>query len=191
VTLEGFVDPVDGSRKTVLDRGNTAGGTAVFQFTGADDVTIRGFGITGAETGVTINDVDSDRVTVADNEIFANTIGIRQNWYATGDTLTIANNDVWGNRSEGISVWFGGAAATQPVVVGNRVYANSSGIGVGGAVLVTGNTVWRNSQTGISMWHDGPVARDNVVFDNGTLCLAGFASWLGCFGLGLGHGSDN
>ena len=30
-----------------------------------------------------------------------------------------------------------------------------------------------------------------VIFDNGSLSLAGFASWLGCFGLGLGHGSDN
>jgi hypothetical protein len=30
-----------------------------------------------------------------------------------------------------------------------------------------------------------------VIFDNGSFSLAGFASWLGCFGLGLGHGSDN
>jgi hypothetical protein len=67
VVLEGWVDPVDGSRDTVLNRGNT-NSTAVFEFTGGDDITIRGFGITGAQHGVLLApSADSDRVTVTGN----------------------------------------------------------------------------------------------------------------------------
>jgi autotransporter-associated beta strand protein len=171
VTLEGFVDSADGSRKTVLNRGNTASGTAVFQFTGADDVTIRGFGITGAQTGVSIaGDVDSDRVTVTGNEVFqnsANGISVSSSNRTTSESLVVSNNDVWGNQNYGIYTW-NLPTSGQAVVTGNRVYANGSGTGIYGygGVLVTSNTTWGQG-TGISV-DSGAVIRNNVAFDNST-----------------------
>jgi len=177
VVLEGWVDPVDGSRKTVLDRGNTAYGTAVFQFTGADDVTIRGFGITGAETGILIvGDVDSDRVTVTGNEVFQNSTGISASSsnYTTSDSLVVSNNDVWGNQNDGIYT-YNLPASVQPLITGNRVYANRSiGIYVSSGGLVTSNTVW-GQNTGIYLYDYNAVARNNVAFDNTT----GISSYYG------------
>ena len=94
VVLEGWVDPVDGSRDTILDRDNMSG--IVFELMGADDVTIRGFGITGAATGVQLTaGVDSDRVTVTGSEIFetGTLASVTTSWRPT--TTSGATRPVW------------------------------------------------------------------------------------------------
>ncbi|MBM4013130.1 MAG: hypothetical protein FJ286_17510, partial [Planctomycetes bacterium] len=181
VVVEGFVDAVDGSRKSVLNRGNTADRTAVFQFAGADDVTIRGLGITGAQRGIVLDlysPVDSDRVTITGNEIFGNYyegIYSSSGWGASdSEFLLISDNDIWGNE-RGINGGIpSGQSGFRMTITGNRVRSNSQ-VGIaadGSGVLVTNNTVWSHvtgsyGGSGISV-SGGAVARGNIAFANGT-----------------------
>ncbi|MBI1395302.1 MAG: LEPR-XLL domain-containing protein, partial [Betaproteobacteria bacterium] len=68
VTIEGSVGV---GHASVLDRGNTNAGTAVFELQGASDVTLSHLSVTGAQTGIwASNTANSDRLTVEDSAIY-------------------------------------------------------------------------------------------------------------------------
>ncbi len=81
VTMRGAM-----AHETVLDRGNTNTGAYVFEFQGADDVTLESLQITGGQYGVYATTVvDSDRLSIVDSRVYGNA-----QWgvYATRATTT-------------------------------------------------------------------------------------------------------
>ncbi|MBL8338895.1 MAG: right-handed parallel beta-helix repeat-containing protein, partial [Rhodoferax sp.] len=137
---------------TLLDRGNTTSSSHIFQFAGADNVTLDHLSMTGAYHAVLLaSGVDSDNITVSNSEIYRNAsdglnvqtgnegfllVGsnVREN-ASSGITLNalrgaITGNALWGNGQWGISASASGATNRSDwmVVSGNRSFDNANGI---------------------------------------------------------------
>ena len=178
---------VRADNRTVLDRSNTSTGSYVFEFTGADDVTLDSLSITGAVYGVYANyTVDSDRVTLSNNEIFNNSnIGIyiqrnsNQDW-------TIENNEIYGHNNGGnddYGIWIENATGVQVLnndvranyygiradgntwIFGNDVYSNHTGVYSFGTVLIENNDIYQNSEDGIYL-NSSSRAVNNRIYGN-------------------------
>ena len=183
VAIEG---PTLGGARAVLNRGNTASTSFVFQMAGADDVTLRNLAVTGAYHGIYAgNNAGSDRLVVEDSELYGNN--------QSGAAILDGNNDVafdaneiyqngsWGlnfagsgNRATGNHVWGNGGGIVASYngqgarieILDNRVHDNvSDGINGSYWVLVSGNTVYGNAGSyGISMYHFRSLTIDNEIF---------------------------
>ena len=185
--------PIGEGHEAMLDRGNTATGSYVFELVDADGITLDHLGITGAYTGVYAGDSsDSDDVTIQNSEIvgnyyyglrleasndrsaiLGNTVHDQTYSSSTGIYLygvsdaTVSGNTVYANGT-GIDAY--GSQLTDPIAVsGNTVFDNSgTGIVASGNVLVMGNTVYGHDgsdDTGIKV-SNGAEARQNVVYEN-------------------------
>ena len=158
-----------GADKTVLNRGNTNSGAYVFDLQGADVVTIRGVGITGAQYGVFAgSSADSDRISIVDSWVYSNSVrGVELQ--GSNDFVVLAGNRVWGNGSGGINL-----NGTDVLVQGNEVLRNgSAGIDLNGErARVLDNDVY--GQTGWGIQVNGSstagvaasVVQGNRVFSN-------------------------
>ncbi|MGK7961944.1 right-handed parallel beta-helix repeat-containing protein, partial [Crocosphaera sp.] len=90
--------------QSILNRGNTATGSYVFELTGADEVTLESLVITGGQYGIyASNTADSDQITIRNNEIFSNAQdGI---YILSGNELAlIEGNEVYNNNDDGIDL---------------------------------------------------------------------------------------
>ena len=149
----------------LLDRGNTATGSYVFELIDADDVTIADLSMTGANIGIFAElDADSDGATITGNRIFRNSVdGVRLE--RDNDDALIEDNEVFRQGTTGIRV-----ESDNPVVRRNRVYDNqNTGIIVDpntsdAPALVTENIVFGNRSIGISIRERGTVALNNEVY---------------------------
>ncbi|MFM7205286.1 MAG: NosD domain-containing protein, partial [Planctomycetaceae bacterium] len=71
VTIRGFTDPNNASRRAVLDRGNRSSGTSVIRLGGADDVALERLSFTGGYYGIyAASGADADRLTIRDSVFF-------------------------------------------------------------------------------------------------------------------------
>ncbi|MBW8760906.1 MAG: right-handed parallel beta-helix repeat-containing protein, partial [Burkholderiales bacterium] len=161
---------------TVLNRGNKATGTAVFEFQGADDVTLKHLSITGALTGVMIADgVDSDGIAIADSSVYGNGNGGSTNaiFVGTGNTgFTMTGSEVRNNT--GLRGVYVNAADAR---ISANVIKDNSGVGLelhGARQQVLGNTVTGNAGGGIAIDNNAGAAADlakvsgNTVQGNGS-----------------------
>ncbi len=135
----------------LIDRNLTLGYNVNFNLAGATDVTIDHLSITGAD------------------------VGIQALASANSQRLTISNDDIFGNVTEGIAINTGNDGA---VITGNKVHNNDgnySALGIlvsGQDTIISDNQVYGNfdgiegisNQTGPGA--AGIVIRDNVVHDN-------------------------
>ncbi|HEY9107620.1 MAG TPA: right-handed parallel beta-helix repeat-containing protein, partial [Roseateles sp.] len=179
---------------TLLNRGNTADGQAVFEFQGADDVTLANLSMAGAVNGVRIDaGKASNGITVVDSRIagmtgYGVTVGSGNEAFllktseltgnAGGAWLAGSNNrsdgnQVWGNTGIGIRLVGGvGTGSDVNVASGNVVRDNGgNGIQADGRSQVTGNTVSRHKASatnGIYLSGAAAVGNSNRVFDNLT-----------------------
>nr|WP_161501480.1 right-handed parallel beta-helix repeat-containing protein [Rhodopirellula sp. SM50] len=156
VTIQG---PTDADKVAVLDRANTDSTSAVFELLGADRVTIKNFGITGAYHGVLIpNGRSSDQVRLMNNHIFSNQhAGVFLGNRSTNSM--IQENRIHDTGTYGI---FGTHLGHQ--VVENEVYANTNGIYFGHGGRIAENVVYGNLDTGIRI--NGTTASPGIVERN-------------------------
>ncbi|TAK80239.1 MAG: tandem-95 repeat protein, partial [Aquabacterium sp.] len=161
---------------TVLNRGNTNTGTAVFELQGADDVTLDHLSITGALTGV-LGDSgqDSDRILVSNGNVWGNAgTGI---WINTSnDNFTVRNSALHGNHDQGIYLH-----AIGGVIEGNDIYGNGQwGAYVDGVtgteIRVSGNKVHDNTSGGITAYNN-VLVRDNEVYSHLSSGRYGIAAY--------------
>ena len=192
VTIRG---PQGAGHAAVLNRGNTA--QSVFQFAGADDVTIEYLSLTGAQYAVDGSDnVDSDRITLDHVTLYGNRYGVYVG--GTNDTFTIRNSEIYSNSNVGIQLSSamgviennlvrnnatGISASASSVtrvdgvfVTGNEVRNNTTGISASYAVTIENNTVHHNTSTGIAA-DQSPLIRGNTVYANsGGISISNGAS---------------
>lgn len=149
----------DHTLRAVLNRGNTAGGSYIFQLNGGDDVTISYLGMTGAEYAMVAGSTaDSDRITISSNEIYSNLRG-------------------------GISI---SGSNDQPVVSGNRIFDSIDGSTTGIAIANANGAVVDNNSvfnmffgTGIDVRAVGSaplassVTNNNVYYTNTAIIAFG------------------
>jgi hypothetical protein len=169
-----------------FNRGNTAGTAYVFNFRGADDVTIDRLALTGAATGIlSYVDTDSDRVTVSNSDVFGMPNNGIQVWSGS-DNWTIVNNrihDIAGGQGTGVS--FNGSF-TAAAIRGNEIFNNPRyGIYVNtgfATAVINGNEVY-GSGTGIAS-NAGTIESNRVhhntagiVADRGVTRMAGNMTW--------------
>jgi len=176
VTIQG---PQVVGHTATLNRGNTASGRVVFQFNGADDVTLTHLAITGGQYGIQAGTVDSDGITVRNSDIFGNTQdGIQ--FAAGNDNARFLNNLVHGNSQRGIDT--GGARG---LIEGNEVFGNGNfGIHVaysstlGNRIVVRNNLVHDNSSNGIVASGEAWVTGNDVYghTGNGIYGISGFSA---------------
>ena len=183
ITIEGFHDPAFPDRFALLDRGNTSGGSYVFELDDADGVTLDHLHITGGQYGVFVaSGSDSDGLVVSNSTVFGNDLGgieVR----TSNDGALITGNSVFGiqggvgtdDQDSGIKVQGTDGQVTDNVVFDSR----TTGINVTGVRgVISGNEVFGNT-TGISgsvssvPQSDRIEIRDNVVHDNGTTGISG------------------
>ena len=163
VRIQGAVG--EGNR-TLLDRGNTASSSRVFDLVGVSNMTLDSLSITGGHQGIAAYSGNSD-VTLSNNEIFNNVIrGIDVRAGNTG--FLIEGNEVYGHADSndyGIYVenvtdievrnndvranYFGISVGNNVVAFGNEVYNNYRGISGSGNSLIEDNEVYQNSEIGI------------------------------------------
>ncbi|MEX2185792.1 MAG: right-handed parallel beta-helix repeat-containing protein [Pirellulales bacterium] len=156
VTIEGFHTATlannadlfadNRSLRTVLNRGNTAGGSYIFQFTGADDVTLSHLAMTGSEYAVVaLSGADSDGVTVEYCEIYNN--------YRGGVTMDATNEN--------------------QRIRGNRIFGSLDGYGIGvylasasGAIVSNNSAFNMYYGSGIEVWSLFNASLPNAITDN-------------------------
>ncbi len=153
--------------ETILDRGNTASGSYVFDLAGADDVILESLGITGGYYGIFAGaSSDSDNVSVRGSRVFANA---REEIYlnASNDGFIVENSQLI-NGSGGYD---GLEALGDAVTVRNSVVQGHS-IGLylqGKGNLVEDNEILFNSSYGVlqSETQDtGSIIQRNQVYRN-------------------------
>jgi parallel beta-helix repeat protein len=113
--------PTDRGLQAILNRGNTAQGSYVFEVNGAEDVAIANLGITGARHGVSVvANSGSSNVTIFGNDIFGNLEdGIR---IESGNShIEILDNRIFDNGYYGVELY-----SEDSLVRGNEVYSNSA-----------------------------------------------------------------
>ena len=168
LTIKGFTGS---GGSTVINRGNGAAGSYVFNIQGATNVTLENLSITGADIGIyAANGAGSTGLTITNNQVYSNyddeiylgtgnsgaTISGNQVYGQTaqssadagilvnGDSLTISNNVSHDNFWAGIYV----EGSSSGTVSGNTAYDNTYGIEANN-VSVTGNITYSNSTDGI------------------------------------------
>jgi hypothetical protein len=169
IKIQGYYDAAFPDRQAVLNRGNTASGSYVFELAGATDLTLDHLGITGATYGIYgSSSAASTGLTVSHCELYGNSysgIGLEQG----NDDAVITDNRVHDNGFSGYSA--GNQAgiavsALRGLVSGNTVYANRIGI--------YGNISYNTAAA------DQAILRNNTVFGNtGTGIEAAYATVLG------------
>lgn len=168
VTIKG-----PGNNLAVIDRQVKENNSYVFEFVGADDVTIEGVSITGAMRGVNAEwDSGSHRVHLIQNEIYDNLqngISIARTHANTNlSGWLIQENRIYSNSGDG-GVLVSGSEAQ---IIGNTVYGNSVGIYSSGlqsgeySILIHDNQVYENLGTGIDAARS--TLTENEVFGNAT-----------------------
>ncbi len=168
VTIKG-----PGNNMAVLDRQLTEDNAYLFEFVGADDVTLQGLAITGGQRGVVTEwDSQSHRIHLIGNEIYDNArsgISIARG-YANTDLSgwVIRENQIHSNGGDGGVVVSGSEAE----IVGNEIFGNSAGIIASGlqvdsnSILIHDNRVYENLSTGIHA--ERSTVTENEVFGNAT-----------------------
>jgi hypothetical protein len=184
--------PATGSGAAILNRGTTADTNFLFDFAGADDVTLDRLTMIGGYITVRLYyGADSDRVTNSNSEIYnsgyrgvfvgpsnddpviaGNTVhdisifapgGIE---IAGDPRATITGNTVYNIPGNGI-IDYSNNTTLPSLISGNTVYGTTTGINIGALGLVTNNTV-RNNTTGIYLDSGSATALNNLVFANQT-----------------------
>lgn len=188
VTIEGAKTV---GHTTTLNRGNTASGREVFEFQGADDVTLDHLAITGGQYGIYAGNVESDRVTVTNSDIYGNTLdglsfsvgndalrmlgnrvhgNSQRGLDLAGSAALIEDNEVFGNGNYGIYANYSGAVASRIVVRDNQVHDNAShGIYGNSSVWIVGNDVYGHTNSnlyGVVVSGTNAVAEDNDIHGN-------------------------
>uniref|UniRef100_UPI00356B3B79 right-handed parallel beta-helix repeat-containing protein n=1 Tax=Stieleria sp. TaxID=2795976 RepID=UPI00356B3B79 len=163
--------------EAILDRGNLAAGNYVFEFDGADDVTITNLSITGAHTGIFADhDADSDQISIVNNRIYDNDrvgVSVGTHISSTNDGWQIVGNEIFGHRptqnpQSGIGVF---TYRVDAAVRDNLVYGNYTGIKLWSRYNISfimeaeGNRVHGN-EIGIEIYGGGTRAYGNTVYDN-------------------------
>ena len=172
-----FTRTADPNRAAILDRGNTSGGSYVFQMAGATNVTINHVTMTGATYGVMAGTgVGSTHLTVSNSEIYGMSQGgilvstsnsdallnanrihdlptgidIHQYNYDAGPArATVSNNVIYATSTGIIASGYGLAGPDHVTLSGNLVHDNSiCGVQAQYNVLVTGNTVYDQLNSG-------------------------------------------
>ncbi|HEY9108125.1 MAG TPA: right-handed parallel beta-helix repeat-containing protein, partial [Roseateles sp.] len=141
---------------TVLNRANKAAGMAVFQFQGADDVTLKRLQLTGALNGLLIADgADSDGIALVDSIVSGNGLSGTGSGVFVGtgnEGFTVSGSEVRNNTGlRGIYV-----NAADVKVSGSLIKSNS-GVGLelhGARAVVKDNTVGSNANGGIFIDND-------------------------------------
>jgi len=167
VTIQGPVQP---GHEAVLNRGNTNIFLQeyIFEFTGADDITLTGLTFTMARVALYAGtSADSDRLTVAGNRLINNYDAT--NFQPTSDDTVIAGNEVSGNTDYGIQ-----ANGQNLLIQNNEVFGNDDGIfaGNGSTGLISDNHVFNNltngvRSTGLAIIENNVVHGQNGPNDNG------------------------
>ncbi|MCA9061773.1 MAG: right-handed parallel beta-helix repeat-containing protein, partial [Planctomycetaceae bacterium] len=161
--------------EAVFDRGNTAPGSYVFEFSGADEVTLDHLTITGSSTGVfTAAGILSHRIAVTNSHVHNNArYGISVG--GGNEDHRIENNRIDHNPAGGILA----EAVTGLWVLNNSVHDNhvagfgGTGIAVfsnglpGSGLVISGNDVFRND-LGISAISttNHVTVQNNQVYEN-------------------------
>ena len=144
-----------GDDVVMLDRGNTASGSYVFELIDADVVTLVNLHITGGQRGVQIGS-DSDLFTLENSVAFENDdYGVNISDFASSDA-TITGSTFYGDV---------GAGDARNQDFGIRSFAES--------ITVTGNLAYHvNGRDNYGIFIDnageGVVVRDNVAWNNST-----------------------
>jgi len=167
--------------QTLLDRSNTSTGSYVFEFAGADDVTLTGLSITGGHDGIyAVSSSQSERAVISNNEIFGNAqrgIYVRSN----NDGFVIKENEIYENHY-GIDIesptnfqqvfnnivhsnYYGIHARSDTWVIGNEVYGNTQGIQGWDTALIESNLVYNQTQMGIYLYGSS-TAKNNILYSN-------------------------
>jgi hypothetical protein len=164
-SLSGLRIEGPGDALAVLDRANTSSGSYVFELAGADDVTLRGLALTGAQRAVVANHVDSDRVTLEGNAIYGNAAtGV----YVDGNGVDIEDWQIVANRVYDHAGYQGAiyVNGAEVLIQDNEVFGNNTGIWLESpAAQAVGNVVYENADYGIRIYRDG-VVRGNFMHDN-------------------------
>jgi len=144
-------------------------------------VHVEGLTVTGSAYAGIIIQKGSNHITIADNDIHDNALGI---WIGNqaGDSNMVLNNRVYNNSTHGIAVdSVNCASGKETVISSNEVYGNGHhGIEIlGSYYIVEGNVVYQNGAavsgtSGIHIFSRSPqedsgdhnVIRYNVVFQN-------------------------
>jgi parallel beta-helix repeat protein len=186
VTIEGPSTAV-----ALLNRNNTASGTAALQFAGASNVLIENLSFTGGDYGIEAYDQGGQNLTISNCAVYGNlSDGIEIFGYSVSG-VTITNDVVHDNPSAtgdgtGIDVHYG----TNDQIVGSTIYNNGWDITFGSANgLVSNNTIYNavNSLTATNTpkgngtvvsgntVHDvgGGIIATNVLVENNTVARAG------------------
>jgi len=160
--------PTDPGTEAVLDRGNSASGSYVFELDDADGVTLSNLSLIGAYQGIYAGgDSDSDDVTVMDSHIYGNADGGIY-MAVSNDNFILMDSTVYGNGGAGeesCGIYTEGLDST---LSGNRVYANA-GHGIhttGGGTTLSGNEVYGNAGIGLLLFGAASVADSNDVYGN-------------------------
>ena len=135
IIIKGYTNASDPARVATLDRGNTTYGSYVFDFEGANNVTIENVSITGAYDGVYASPSnDSEFITISGSAIYGNA--------DAGINLT---------STDGISGYFNinGHAS----ITGNDIYDEPTGIDIlGDYDAITDNVIHDDTQYGIDLY---------------------------------------
>ena len=176
----------------ILNRNSIADTNFLFDFAGADDVTLDHLTMIGGNITVRLNySADSDRITISNSEIFNSAYrGIfvgtsNDDPIITNNTLhdisvfapvaieitggpraMITGNTVYNIPGTGIIVYGASSPTTPSVISGNTVFGTTTGINTNIA-LVTDNVV-RNNITGIYLDSGIATALNNLVYSNQT-----------------------
>jgi parallel beta-helix repeat protein len=165
VTIRGAQEP---GHVTILDRGNQASGSYVFELINADDLTLDHLTITGGYHGVYAgSSSDSDRVTIRNSRVHSNARA-EILLEAGNDQVTIAGCEIFdptNHEYEGIRL-----AGDRATISSNQIYGHKYGIWLQGrGNEVRGNTVYDNTERGISWnisYDFGSTFAENIVFGN-------------------------
>ncbi|MBI5618467.1 MAG: tandem-95 repeat protein, partial [Gammaproteobacteria bacterium] len=196
VVIQGAQQP---GHTTLINRGNTNTGAYVFEFQGADNVTMANLSITGGAYGVVAaNTADSDNVTIRNSEVFGNgawgfsidtsndyftldDVGVHGNpnggaWLrGAGDV--VKNSEIYGNGGWGLDT-AGNDPARPIVVTASSIHDNANGVTASSYVQITNNEVFNHltsSRIGIQV-SSGAVAKNNVVHNNATGIYATYSA---------------
>jgi len=172
VTLRG---PVGLGSLATLVRGNLSGGQYVFQFAGADDVTIERLSLTGVRDAVFFSDnADSDRNTLRNNEIHS--VGGDGVYIGPGnDNNRIESNLLRNNERALYSLVNSGL-----VMVGNELRNNNNGANLQGLrdAQVRSNSIHDNRAIGLYVYFaQSTTVSDNEIYNHtGTAVQSQYGS---------------
>lgn len=176
----------------ILSRNSTSDTNFLFDFAGADDVTLDHLTMIGGYITVRLYyNSDSDRITISNSEIYnsgyrgifvgptnddpvitGNTIhdislfapgGIE---VAGGPRATITGNTVYNIPGTAIIVTGASSPTTPSVVSGNTIFGNTTGISTN--IALATNNIVRNNVTGIYLDSGIATALNNQVYSNQT-----------------------